>query len=222
MVDQELLDYLKEYKDLMEQCLNRVDALEDQFYKITSQAADAENEYNLGKRRDDFKSKYGEKLSSFNEKLKAIEGDDFDLTEKAFNDFEAITDDKNKDSDKYVAELIAKVQSQLEKISKAFGGGNIEVEAKDEDKDGKVSEITVESDTNDNGEGDKTEAKAIDVEEKKDEEKDDGEKEEEGSGDDNKEEEEVIVEDEEDEEDTPEEVEADLKELEEEYNRLYK
>lgn len=213
MVDQELLDYLKEYKDLMEQCLNRVDALEDEFYKITSQAADAENEYNLGKRRDDFKSKYGEKLSSFNEKLKAIEGDDFDLTEKAFNDFEAITDDKNKDSDKYVAELIAKVQSQLEKISKAFGGGNIEVEAKDEDKDGKVSEITVEADTNDNGEGDKTEAKAIDVEEKKDEEEN-----KEGSGDDNKEEE-VIVEDE---EDTPEEVEADLKELEEEYNRLYK
>lgn len=214
MVDQELLDYLKEYKDLMEQCLNRVDALEDEFYKITSQAADAENEYNLGKRRDDFKSKYGEKLSSFNEKLKAIEGDDFDLTEKAFNDFEALTDDENKDSDKYVAELIAKVQSQLEKISKAFGGGNIEVEAKDEDKDGKVSEVTVETDTNDNGEGDKVEAKAEDIVEKKDEEEN-------KEGDDNKEEE-VIVEDEENEEDTPEEVEADLKELEEEYNRLYK
>lgn len=215
MVDQELLDYLKEYKDLMEQCLNRVDALEDEFYKITSQAADAENEYNLGKRRDDFKSKYGEKLSSFNDKLKAIEGDDFDLTEKAFNDFEAITDDENKDSDKYVAELIAKVQSQLEKISKAFGGGNIEVEAKDEDKDGKVSEITVETDTNDNGEGDKVEAKAEDIVEKKDEDEN-----KEGNND-NKEEE-VVVEDEEDEEDTPEEVEADLKELEEEYNRLYK
>lgn len=215
MVDQELLDYLKEYKDLMEQCLNRVDALEDEFYKITSQAADAENEYNLGKRRDEFKSKYGEQLSSFNDKLKAIEGDDFDLTEKAFNDFEAITDDENKDSDKYVAELIAKVQSQLEKISKAFGGGNIEVEAKDEDKDGKVSEITVETDTNDNGEGDKVEAKAEDIVEKKDEEEN-------KEGDDNKDEEEVIIEDEEDEEDTPEEVEADLKELEEEYNRLYK
>lgn len=220
MVDQELLDYLKEYKDLMEQCLNRVDALEDEFYKITSQAADAENEYNLGKRRDDFKSKYGEKLSSFNDKLKAIEGDDFDLTEKAFNDFEAITDDENKDSDKYVAELIAKVQSQLEKISKAFGGGNIEVEAKDEDKDGKVSEITVEADTNDNGEGDKVEAKAEDIVEKKDEEEN-------KEGGDNKEEEKVeeIIEDEDnddDEEDKPEEVEADLKELEEEYNRLYK
>lgn len=213
MVDQELLDYLKEYKDLMEQCLNRVDALEDEFYKITSQAADAENEYKLGKRRDEFKSKYGEQLSSFNEKLKAIEGDDFDLTEKAFNDFEAITDDENKDSDKYVAELIAKVQSQLEKISKAFGGGNIEVEAKDEDKDGKVSEITVETDSNDNSEGDKAVAKAEDIVEKKDEEE----------GADNKEEEKVeeIIE-EDDEEDKPEEVEADLKELEEEYNRLYK
>lgn len=214
MVDQELLDYLKEYKDLMEQCLNRVDALEDEFYKITSQAADAENEYNLGKRRDDFKSKYGEKLSSFNDKLKAIEGDDFDLTEKAFNDFEAITDDENKDSDKYVAELIAKVQSQLEKISKAFGGGNIEVEAKDEDKDGKVSEITVETDSNDNGEGDKVEAESVDVEEKKDEEEN------KESGNSNEKVEEVVEEDEE--EDTPEEVEADLKELEEEYNRLYK
>lgn len=217
MIDQELLDYLKEYKDLMEQCLNRVDALEDEFYKITSQAADAENEYNLGKRRDDFKSKYGEKLSSFNDKLKAIEGDDFDLTEKAFNDFEAITDDENKDSDKYVAELIAKVQNQLEKISKAFGGGNIEVEAKDEDKDGKVSEITVEADTNDNGEGDKAVAKAEDIVEKKDEEEKEG-------GDTNDKEEEKVEEiiEEDDEEDKPEEVEADLKELEEEYNRLYK
>ena len=211
MVDQELLDYLKEYKDLMEQCLNRVDALEDEFYKITSQAADAENEYNLGKRRDDFKSKYGEQLSSFNEKLKAIEGDDFDLTEKAFNDFEAITDDENKDSDKYVAELIAKVQSQLEKISKAFGGGNIEVEAKDEDKDGKVSEITVEADSNDNGEGDKVEAKAEDIVEKKDEEEN-----KEGSGDEEK------IEEEESEEDDPEEVEEDLEELEKEYEAMKK
>lgn len=218
MIDQELLDYLKEYKDLMEQCLNRVDALEDEFYKITSQAADAENEYNLGKRRDDFKSKYGEKLSSFNDKLKAIEGDDFDLTEKAFNDFEAITDDENKDSDKYVAELIAKVQSQLEKISKAFGGGNIEVEAKDEDKDGKVSEITVEADTNDNGEGDKAVAKAEDIVEKKDEEEKEGS----NTNDEEEKVEEIIEEDEDDEEDKPEEVEADLKELEEEYNRLYK
>lgn len=211
MVDQELLDYLKEYKDLMEQCLNRVDALEDEFYKITSQAADAENEYNLGKRREDFKSKYGEKLSSFNDKLKAIEGDDFDLTEKAFNDFEAITDDENKDSDKYVAELIAKVQSQLEKISKAFGGGNIEVEAKDEDKDGKVSEITVETDSNDNGEGDKVEAESVDVEEKKDEEEN-----KEGSGDEEK------IEEEESEEDDPEEVEEDLEELKKEFEAMKK
>lgn len=211
MVDQELLDYLKEYKDLMEQCLNRVDALEDEFYKITSQAADAENEYNLGKRRDDFKSKYGEQLSSFNEKLKAIEGDDFDLTEKAFNDFEAITDDENKDSDKYVAELIAKVQSQLEKISKAFGGGNIEVEAKDEDKDGKVSEVTVESDSNENGEGDKVEAKAEDIVEKKDEEEN-----KEGSGDEEK------IEEEESEEDDPEEVEEDLEELKKEFEAMKK
>ena len=118
----------EKYSKLMQETLDRVDAMEDVLYnKIIKPAEPLENDYNTGLRRDDFKAKYGDKLSPFNDKLKAIEGDDFDLVEKAFGDFDAIEGEKN--GDEYVEKLIAKVQSQLDKISKAFNPDAVVIEA---------------------------------------------------------------------------------------------
>ena len=243
MDDEAVLQYMRDFRDLMSQTLDRVDALETTLYKkVLEPAAQLQYDYERGQRHDAFMGKHGEQLRAFNDKLKAIEGDDFDLAENTFNDYDE--SDHSIDEDEYVATLIAKVQSQIDKISKAFGGGNIEVESEDKDKDGTAEEITVETDKNDNGEGDKEVVKAENVEEKEE----NGEKPESGeSASENAEENadktaeesaadgvekldeaiekaEESAESDEGEEpvDSPEEVDADMKELEDIYNKMYK
>lgn len=220
MEEEKILDIFKQFKDLMGETLDRVDALEDTLYnKVLNPAAQLQAEYERGQRHDAFMGKHGESLRAFNDKLKAIEGDDFDLAENTFNDYDA--SDHSINEDEYVAALIAKVQSQIDKISKAFGGGNVEIETKDEDKDGVSEEMTVEADSNDNGEGDETVAEAINEDESK-------EQEEEPASEDAEQAEaheklEAISDEvEEDVVDSPEEVDADMKELEEIYNKMYK
>lgn len=229
----------EKYSKLMQETLDRVDAMEDVLYnKIIKPAETLENDYNTGLRRDDFKAKYGDKLSPFNDKLKAIEGDDFDLVEKAFGDFDAIEGEKN--GDEYVEKLIAKVQSQLDKISKAFNPDavvieatateipaeeNKEVEAKAEEAEKAVEEAVKEAEKEVAKEEPKEEASE---EEKKEAEKaveeavKEAEKEvateepeisEEEAKDEKEKEEEI---------DNPEEVEEDLEALEKEYEEMKK
>lgn len=228
MDDEVVLKYMKDFKELMTETLDRVDALEDTLYKkVLEPAAQLQYDYERGQRHDAFAGKHGEQLSSFNDRLKAIEGDDFDLLEQAFNDYDE--SDHSIAEDDYVAALVAKVQSQLDKISKAFGAGNLEIEAKDEDKDGKTEEVSIEKDTDGNGEGDKTIAAAVSEDEAKENGENAEEKVEEVKEEikDDKEGEGVKAEVEEPSEgeepiDTEEEIEADLKELQELYDKTYK
>ena len=85
----------------------------------------------------DFRCKHAEKLEGFNDKLKALEGEDFDIFEKAFDDFSARED--GMDEDVYVDKLAAKVSEQLNAIGEAFGVKPEEIEeVKIETKDGEV------------------------------------------------------------------------------------
>lgn len=216
----EILDYVKGLFDTVKELMDRQDALEDVLYKqILEPAKQLNDDYERGKRHDEFVGKHGKALGAFNDRLKAIEGDDFDLVEQTFDDYDK--SDKSISEDEYVGALIAKVQSQLDKISKAFGGGNIEVEAKDEDKDGKSEELTVETDTDKNGEGDKTVAAAVNAEETKENGEEPEKKAEEAAEEIKSDEKTSEEKTEEEEVDSPEEIEELKKELEEEYNQLY-
>lgn len=159
----------------------RMNILEKVIYEeVMKPAQEAFDRFETDERRTEFKNKYDEQLSPFNEKLRAIEGDDFDLASKAFDDYDAIEGEKP-NSDEYVAELVANVTDQLDKISKAFGAeGDVEVKA-DVSEDGKVEtqiavdgETVAESTELDKGEDvkeelDKLEKEATDLEEKKEE-----------------------------------------------------
>lgn len=87
----------------------------------------------------DFRCKHAEKLEPFNEKLKALEHDEnFDIVEKAFDDFSARED--GMEEDEYVEKLAEKVQSQLDEIAEIFGVAPEAVEeVKVETEDGEVT-----------------------------------------------------------------------------------
>lgn len=102
----------------------------------------------------DFRCKYGEKFDNFNDKLKALEGEDFDVVEKAFDDYQTRTDGMSEDE--YVEKLANHIQEQLDEIGRAYGVEpekieEVKVETTDgeeikaEVEDGQVVEVEKES-----------------------------------------------------------------------------
>ena len=100
----------------------------------------------------DFRCKYAEKLEPFGDKLKSIEGEDFDVVKKTFDDFNE--DNKGYEIDEYVEEKAKVIQEQLDAIGKAFGIEpeqieEVKIETEDggvkaEVEDGEVTEVTNE------------------------------------------------------------------------------
>lgn len=85
----------------------------------------------------DFRCKFGEKLEPFGDKLKSIEGEDFDVVKKTFDDFNE--DNKGYEIDEYVDEKVKVIQEQLDAIGKAFGIEPEQIEeVKVETEDGEV------------------------------------------------------------------------------------
>lgn len=122
----------------------RMNILEKVIYEeVMKPAQEAFDRFETDERKAEFKNKYDEQLSPFNEKLKAIEGEDFDLATKAFEDYDSL--EEKPESDAYVADLIAKVTDQLDRVSKAFGAESEVAVKADVSEDGKVeTDVTVD------------------------------------------------------------------------------
>ena len=157
MDEMQLNEILASYRDAINALIERVDAQDGMIQAVREKAegterlifdevinpAKAEMEkqiYNAG--LEDFTNKYGEKLNGYNDKLRPIEGEDFDIMKQAYDGYNSIEGEKP-DEAMYVDELVKTVDKQLDDIRAAIGApANAEVEVK-QDEDG---ETTVEVD----------------------------------------------------------------------------
>ena len=177
MDEMQLNEILASYRDAINALIERVDAQDGMIQAVREKAegterlifdevinpAKAEMEkqiYNAG--LEDFTNKYGEKLNGYNDKLRPIEGEDFDIMKQAYDGYNAIEGEKP-DEAMYVDELVKVVDKQLDDIRAAIGApADAEVAVKQDD-DG---ETTVEVDgqevkevSEDSEDSDKTEVK---------------------------------------------------------------
>lgn len=177
MDEMQLNEILASYRDAINALIERVDAQDGMIQAVREKAegterlifdevinpAKAEMEkqiYNAG--LEDFTNKYGEKLNGYNDKLRPIEGEDFDIMKQAYDGYNSIEGEKP-DEAEYIDELVKVVDKQLDDIRAAIGApANAEVEVK-QDEDG---ETTVEVDgqevkevSEDSEDSDKTEVK---------------------------------------------------------------
>lgn len=157
MDEMQLNEILASYRDAINALIERVDAQDGMIQAVREKAegterlifdevinpAKAEMEkqiYNAG--LEDFTNKYGEKLNGYNDKLRPIEGEDFDIMKQAYDGYNAIEGEKP-DEAMYVDELVKVVDKQLDDIRAAIGApADAEVAVKQDD-DG---ETTVEVD----------------------------------------------------------------------------
>ena len=187
MNENEIYEILESYRQALDFLVEKVDGLvqenmamkeqlgglEQVLYEgILSPAKEAIDNAEREDRFEDFNSKYGEQLGGYNGQLAPIEGEDFDLTRTAFDNYDSIPDEEKPDSDEYVNALVAQVDEQINSIKEAFGlPEDTEVEVK-QDEDGNT-EITADGETiasEEETSEDKSEGTEKEVEEKPDEE----------------------------------------------------
>lgn len=153
MDEMQLNEILASYRDAINALIERVDAQDDMIHAVREKAentehlifdevinpAKAEMEqqiYNAG--LEDFTNKYGEKLNGYNDKLRPIEGEDFDIMKQAYDGYNSIEGEKP-DEAEYIDELVKVVDKQLDSIRAAIGApANAEVAVK-QDEDGKTT-----------------------------------------------------------------------------------
>ena len=189
MDEMQLNEILASYRDAINALIERVDAQDGMIQAVREKAegterlifdevinpAKAEMEkqiYDAG--LEDFTNKYGEKLNGYNDKLRPIEGEDFDIMKQAYDGYNSIEGEKP-DEAMYVDELVKTVDKQLDDIRAAIGApANAEVEVKQDENGETTVEVDgqeikeVSEDSKDSEDSDKTEVKETEETEIKD------------------------------------------------------
>lgn len=128
---EELLNNVKAVLDMAMEKLDslntRVDGLENILYnEILMPVKQRYEELDYNDRLNTFSETYKDKFEPYNEATKVVEGNDFDLTKKAFDDYEA--SDKAIPEAEYVDAVVESVSSQLEQIKAALNNEGIPAE----------------------------------------------------------------------------------------------
>ena len=169
MDEQIFNEILTSYRDAINALIERIDAQDEMVKAIMEKTSTVEkliydevlnpakeamekSIYDSG--LEDFTSKYGEKLKGYNEKLRPIEGEDFDIMKEAYDGYNEYQpeDGEKPDADEYVDELVKVVDNQLESIRSALGvSDDAQVAVVNEDGETKVEvdgeQVDVEDDS---------------------------------------------------------------------------
>lgn len=180
MDENQLNEILSSFRDAITALIERADAQDDMIKAIQEKTdsterlifdevinpAKAEMEkqiYDAG--LEDFSSRYSDKLGGYNDKLRPIEGEDFDIMKQAYDGYNSIEGEKP-DEAMYIDELVKVVDKQLDDIRQAIGApADAEVAVK-QDEDGKtVVEVDGEKVSKESVEKEPAEAADEEVEE---------------------------------------------------------
>lgn len=114
--------------------LNELEAvvmeLKDKIDTILNTAKDAEDKYNHDRDLAAFSEKHGEVLGKYADKLKKLNGDDFDIMSAAFDEYH--NDFSDIEEDTYVAQLVSEIDAKIAKLKEALGEDDIEIHSDDE------------------------------------------------------------------------------------------
>lgn len=158
-MDEQLSEILTSYRDAINALIERMDAQDAMvkaavekidglnsliFDQVINPAKEAMDQSIYEKGLNDFSSKYADKFNGYNDKLKPIEGEDFDIVKQAYDGYNEIEGEKP-DEALYVDELLKVVDKQLDDIRAAIGAPQ-DAEITVTDKDGET-QIQVDGET---------------------------------------------------------------------------
>lgn len=171
-----------------------IDALLDKFESFIKSYEDADNEFQTNQRRENWKSKFGERFKPYEDKIKLLNGDDFDLMEESRNEYENqysdLTDDEYCDAlENNIKATLQRIwpdaepeqiEQATEEVKEAVAEPEAETEEKVPEEEPTKEEIHIESEDKDgDGEISEDETEVHTMEEKSEDEEDEDEDDEE-------------------------------------------
>lgn len=163
MNENEIYEILSSFKQAIDMIIERLDQMDEMYHQSDARVDGLEKavyeqvlnplnalveEGEKDARFDEFDSKYGDKLSAFNDTLAPMEDEGFDLSRATFDAYDALPEDQRPDEEAYVNEVARVAEEKINQIKEAFGipadtateitddgEGNVEVKI-DENGDG--------------------------------------------------------------------------------------
>ena len=143
---------------------NIVMDLKDKIDNILNTVNESEKKYQHDVGVKGFTERNNESLGKYVDKLKKLNGEDFDLMSSAYDEYNNSFSDIEEST--YVAQLVSEIESKISKLREALGEDEVEIESDDEKTEVKTHDTEIETNTGSDVVTDKTEEK----EEPKDEE----------------------------------------------------
>ena len=142
--------------------------MKDKLDNILNTVAESEKKYQHDVGVKGFTERNNESLGKYVDKLKKLNGDDFDLMSSAYDEYNNSFSDIEEST--YVAQLVSEIESKISKLREALGEDEVEIESDDEKTEVKTHDTEIETNTGSDVVTDKTEEKG--EEEPKDDEED--------------------------------------------------
>ena len=117
--------------------------LKDKLDNILNTVAESEKKYQHDVGVKGFTERNGEALGKYVEKLKKLNGEDFDLFENAYTEYNNTFSDIEEST--YVAQLVSEIDNKIAKLKEALGDDEIEIKSDEDTTEVKTDDTTVET-----------------------------------------------------------------------------
>lgn len=117
--------------------------MKDKLDNILNTAAESEKKYQHDVGVKGFAERNGETLDKYVDKLKKLNGDDFDLYSSAYDEYNDSFSDIEEST--YVAQLVSEIESKITKLREALGEDEVEIESDNEKTEVKTHDTEIET-----------------------------------------------------------------------------
>ena len=117
--------------------------MKDKLDNILNTVAESEKKYQHDVGVKGFTERNGEALGKYVEKLKKLNGDDFDLYSSAFDEYNNTFSDIEEST--YVSQLVSEIDNKIAKLKEALGDDEIEIKSDEDTTEVKTDDTTVET-----------------------------------------------------------------------------
>lgn len=121
--------------------------LKDKLDNILNTVAESEKKYQHDVGVKGFTERNGEALGKYVEKLKKLNGEDFDLMSSAYDEYNNTFSDIEEST--YVAQLVSEIDNKIAKLKEALGDDEVEIKSDEDTTEVKTDDTTVETNASD-------------------------------------------------------------------------
>ena len=117
--------------------------MKDKLDNILNTVAESEKKYQHDVGVKGFTERNGKALGKYVDKLKKLNGEDFDLFENAFDEYNNTFSDIEEST--YVAQLVSEIDNKIAKLKEALGDDEVEIKSDEDTTEVKTEDTTVET-----------------------------------------------------------------------------